>query len=94
MREARDEGRRKIKQSEREISEIFQPLIKSFLAAQNKIFSKLRMSSDQSCVNRTEIVHVTLHFLFLLSPTVWNMCENLHYESVYFKELYNDQEYY
>ena len=22
------------------------------------------------------------------------MCENLHYESVYFKELHNDQEYY
>ena len=52
------------------------------------------MSSDQSCVNRTETVHATLRFLFLLSPIVWNMRENLHYESVYFKELYNDQEFY
>ena len=47
---------------------------------ESKIFSKLRMFSDQSCVNRTETVHGTLHFLFLLSPIVWNMCENLHYE--------------
>ena len=52
------------------------------------------MSSDQSSVNRSETVQATLRFLFLLSPIVWNMCENLHYESVYFKELYNDQEYY
>ena len=52
------------------------------------------MSSDQSCVDRTETVHGTLRFLFLLSPIVWNMFENLHYESVYFKELYKDQEYY
>ena len=29
-----------------------------------------------------------------ISPIVWNMCENLHYESVYFKELVNEQEYY
>ena len=27
-------------------------------------------------------------------PIVWNMCENLHYESVYFKEPDNQQEYY
>ena len=47
---------------------------------ESKIFSKLRMFSDQSCVNRTETVHGTLHFLFLLSPIVWNVCENLHYE--------------
>ena len=25
---------------------------------------------------------------------VWSMCENLPYESVYFKELHNQQEYY
>ena len=30
----------------------------------------------------------------LISPIVWNMCENLHYESVCFKELHNQQEYY
>ena len=54
------------------------------------------MFSDQSCVNRTEPVHGTSRFLFLLSPivSVWNMCETLHYESVYFKKLHNDQEYY
>ena len=52
------------------------------------------MFSDQSCENQTKTVHGTLRFLFLLSPTVWNMCENLHYKSVYFKELHNDQEYY
>ena len=51
------------------------------------------MFLDQGCENRTETVHGTLGFLFLLSPVVWNMCENLHYESVYFKELHNDQEY-
>ena len=61
---------------------------------ESKIFSKPRIFSDESCVNRTETVHGTLHFLFLLSPIVWNMCENLHYESLYFKELHNNQEYY
>ena len=34
-----------------------------------------------------------LAFVFI-SPIVWNMCENLRYESVYFEELQNDQEYY
>ena len=29
-----------------------------------------------------------------ISPIVWNMCENLHYESIYFKELHRDEEYY
>ena len=33
-------------------------------------------------------------FTLFISPTVWNMFENLHYESVYFKELHNQQEYY
>ena len=33
-------------------------------------------------------------FPVFISPIVWNMCENLHYESVYFKELNNEQEYY
>ena len=36
-------------------------------------------------------MHGTLRFLFLLSPIVWNMCENLDYELIYFKELHNDQ---
>ena len=34
-----------------------------------------------------------LAFPVFISPIVWNMCENLHYESVYFKELHNQQEY-
>ena len=64
--------------SQKRNSEKFQLLLKSFLMVENKIFLKLRMFSDQSCVNRTETVHGTLHFLFLLSPVVWNMCEKLH----------------
>ena len=38
----------------------------------------------QSWVNRTETVHRTLRlFPVFISPIVWNMCEHLHYESVY-----------
>ena len=49
---------------------------------------------DQSCVNRTETVHGTLRlFPVFISPIVWNMCENHHYETVYFKELHNEQIY-
>ena len=33
-----------------------------------------------------------LAFPVFISPIVWNMCENLHYESVHFKELLKDQE--
>ena len=40
-------------------------------------------------------MHRTLRlFPVLISPIVWNMCEHLHSESVYFKELYKEQEYY
>ena len=40
-------------------------------------------------------MHGTLRlFPVFISPIVWNMCEHLHYESVYFKELQNEQEYY
>ena len=35
-----------------------------------------------------------LAFAVLISSIVWNMCENLHDESAYFKELRNEQEYY
>ena len=35
-----------------------------------------------------------LAFPVFISPIVWNICENLHYESVYSKELNNEQEYY
>ena len=33
-----------------------------------------------------------IHCVFI-SPIVWNMYENLHYKSVYFKELQNESEY-
>ena len=39
-------------------------------------------------------MYETLRLLFLVSPIVWNMCENLQYELVYFKELRSEQEYY
>ena len=35
-----------------------------------------------------------LAFPVFISPIVWSMCEHVHYESVYFKELHNKQEYY
>ena len=35
-----------------------------------------------------------LAFPVFISPVVWNICENLDYESVYFKEIHKDQEYY
>ena len=34
-----------------------------------------------------------LAFPVFISPTVWIMCENFHYESAYVKELHNKQEY-
>ena len=46
------------------------------------------------CVNRTETVHGTREFPVFISPIVCNMCENLHYESVYFRGLDNEREYY
>ena len=40
-------------------------------------------------------MHGTLRlFPVFISPIVWNMCEHLHDESVYFKELHKEQEYY
>ena len=47
-------------------------------------FKTLRKNDGQ--LNRSYTVFI--------SPVVWNMCENLHYESVYFKKLHNQQEYY
>ena len=32
-------------------------------------------------------------FPVFILPIVWDMCERRHYESVYFKELHNEQEY-
>ena len=40
-------------------------------------------------------MHGTLRlFPVFISPIVWDMCEHLHYESAYFKELHKEQEYY
>ena len=59
-----------------------------------KIFSKLRLFlSKISKSNRISAWNLASVTVFI-SPIVWNMCENLHYESVYFKEQRNDQEYY
>ena len=51
---------------------------------------------DQSCVNETETLYGTFNCVscIYLSYIVWSVCENLHDELVYFKELHNDQEYY
>ena len=38
-------------------------------------------------------MHGTLRFL-CLSHLLYGICANVPYESVYFKELHNDQEYY
>ena len=59
----------------------------------NKLFSKLRMFWSKLCKSTWNCAW-NLAFPVFISPIVWNMCENLHYESVYFKELHNDQEYY
>ena len=48
----------------------------------------------KAVLSRPETVHGTLRFPVFISPIVWNMCENLPYESVYFKELHNEQECY
>ena len=59
----------------------------------NKLFSELRLfwsklrKSSWNCA-------WNLAFAVFISPIAWNMCENLHYESVYFKELHNKQQYY
>ena len=51
------------------------------------------MFSSKLCKsNRTSAWN--LAFPVLISPSLWNMCESLHYESVYFKELLHDQKYY
>ena len=40
-------------------------------------------------------LYLSHHNEFLISLNiVWNMCEHLHYESVYFKVLHKEQEYY
>ena len=36
---------------------------------------------------------MNLAFPVFISPIVWNMYENLRYESIYFNKLHNEQEY-
>ena len=52
------------------------------------------IKADGLCL--IEPVHGIWNLVFpvFISPIVWNMCENLDYESVYFQELRNEQEYY
>lgn len=60
---------------------------------QNKILSKLRIFLAKLCKSNW-INAWNLAFPVFNSSIVWNMFENLHYESVYLKEPNNDQEYY
>ena len=63
------------------------PKITGTILEVRMFWSKLCKSNWNSALN--------LAFPAFISPVVWNMCENLHYESrIYFKELYNDQENY
>ena len=57
----------------------------SFTAPALLLFSKLRMFWSKLCKSNWICVW-NLAFPVSISPIVWNMCENLHYESVYFKE--------
>ena len=54
----------------------------------SKLFSKLRMFWSKLCKSNWNCAW-NLAFPVFISPIVWNMSENLHYESVYFKELHN-----
>ena len=54
---------------------------------------RLRMFWSKLCKSNWNCAW-NLAFPVFISPIVWNMCENLHYGSVYFKELHNDKEYY
>ena len=59
----------------------------------NKLFSKLRKFWSKLCKSNWTWAW-NLAFPVFISPIVWNMYENLHYESVHIKELHNEQEYY
>ena len=54
----------------------------------------MRMFWSKLCLQMELISAGNLVFPVFISPIVWNMCEILQYELVYFKELHNDQEYY
>ena len=51
-------------------------------------FSKLRVFPDQSCVNRTETVHGTLRFLFLLSRILYGICVQMFIMNRYISKSY------
>ena len=57
----------------------------------NKLFSKLRMFWSKLCKSNWNCAW-NLAFPVFISPIEWNICENLRYEPVYFKELHNEQE--
>ena len=59
-------------------------MAENILKTENVVRSKLCKSNWNSAWNHT----------FPVFTLTYYMCENLHYESVYFKELPNDQEYY
>ena len=68
-------------------SEIILVISNRTRAARSFDFEITRMISDQIALHSVQLP-------LFISPIVWNMCENLFYESVYFKELHNEQEYY
>ena len=63
----------------------------------NDSFSRLQFSRSlfsRSSFSRSSFSRQlawNVAFPVFISPIVWNTCENLHYESVYFKELHNEQ---
>ena len=71
----------------------FQFLLLLLRDSENDLFSKLRVFWSKLCKTNW-ISGWNLAYPVFISCIVFNMCENLHYESVYFKELHNDQEYY
>ena len=77
------------------ISKAYSPtkLMNCTKMVENKLFSKSRMFWSKLCKSNW-INASNLAFPVFISPIVRKMCENLHYELVYFKGLHNDQEYY
>ena len=58
---------------------------------QNKLFSKLRMFWSKLCKSNWNCAWNLTFPVFISPMIVWNMCENLHYESVYFKNTIDRQ---
>ena len=66
--------------------------LKYIVSMPEKISICLNRGREESLGN--DDVSIVCARKYEISPLVWNTCENLHYESVYFKELHNEQEYY